>query len=1090
MHKLAELCVRRPVFATVIVLSLVVVGWFAYQQLGVDRFPKVDFPTIVISTRLIGAAPEEIETDITDKVEQAVNTISGIDQLQSISSEGVSQVTVQFVLEKNADVAAQEVRDKVNTILGDLPKDADPPIIQKFDPDSIPVLSIALSGPAPIRDITEFADKKLRRRIESISGVGQVLIIGGRPRQINVVVDTEKLAAQGLTTSQVNAALQSQNVQIPGGKVEQGLRDLSLRTYGRVNTPEQFASIPIAERNGYVVKLGDVARIEDSVAEPTSVATVEGKSAVVLSVRKQSGTNTIDVVNGLKERIVEIRAGLPKGWTMQIVRDQSDFILAAVNAVKEHLILGSLFAALIVWFFLSSPKLKTAAALVLATLAVYFLLFGFHEAGRMTVPLRVAGILVALGMLTYFFRRSRPTIISAVAIPSSIIATFAAMRYENFTLNVITLLALTLAVGIVIDDAVVVLENIFRFMEEKKRSPREAAVEGTREVGLAVMATSLSLIAVFLPVAFMGGIVGRFMNSFGITMAVAIAISLIVSFTLTPMMSSRWLRREDLHGTSTREHGLYGRIESTYLKMLDWSLAHRWVIVVAMILAVISIVPLGMAVNKNFLPQDDESQFQVTARAPEGSSLATTATIMESIASRVRKISEVDFTMVTIGDDPQITQNLGTVYVHLKPVEKRKRDQFAIMAEIRQNILPQYQRLNLRTSVAPVNAFGGGVNAEIMYWIGGPDLKKLENTSNVLLAKLKEQQKIGVVDPDTNLITGKPELGVRIDRDKAADLGVRVQDIASTLNVLVGGLKVTDYYEGGEQYEVHVRAEHEFRKDPQGITQAQVPSGNGATVQLRDVVTMTPGAGPSSINRISRQRQVMLTANMAPGHSAQTVMDSLVNETKKLNLPAEYQSGFTGRSREQGRAFANFMLAFLLSIIFMYLILAAQFESWIHPVTILMALPLTVPFALFSILVLNQSLNIFSMLGILVLFGIVKKNGILQIDHTNGLRAHGLPRAEAIRVANRDRLRPILMTTLAFVAGMIPLVASSGTGAATNRAIGSVIIGGQSLALLLTLLATPVAYSLFDDLQEKLRRRGGAPDELRQEELEQVPAAI
>ena len=1090
MHKLAELCVRRPVFATVLVLSMVVVGWFAYLQLGVDRFPKVDFPTIVISTRLVGAAPEEIETDITDKVEQAVNTISGIDQLQSISSEGVSQVTIQFVLEKNADVAAQEVRDKVNTILGDLPKDADPPIIQKFDPDSIPILSIALSGPAPIRDVTEFADKKLRRRIESISGVGQVLIIGGRPRQINVVVDTEKLAAQGLTTAQVNAALQSQNVQIPGGKVEQGLRDLSLRTYGRVTTPAEFATIPVAEHNGYVVKLGDVARIEDSVAEPTSVATVEGKPAVVLSVRKQSGTNTIDVVNSLKERLTEIRASLPKGWTMQVVRDQSDFILAAVNAVKEHLILGSLFAALIVWFFLSSPKLKTAAALVLATLAVYFLLFGFHDAGRMAVPLRVAGVLVALGMLTYFFRRSRPTIISAVAIPSSIIATFAAMRYENFTLNVITLLALTLAVGIVIDDAVVVLENIFRFMEEKHRPPREAAVEGTKEVGLAVMATSLSLIAVFLPVAFMGGIVGRFMNSFGITMAVAIAISLIVSFTLTPMMSSRWLRREDLtHGTGTREHGVYGRIEATYLKALDWSMEHRWVIVLAMIGAVISIVPLGMAVNKNFLPQDDESQFQVTARAPEGSSLETTATIMESIASRVRKVPEVDFTMVTIGDDPQITQNLGSVYVHLKPVDKRNRDQFAIMAEIRNKILPLYQRLNLRTAVAPVNAFGGGVNAEIMYWVGGPDLKKLETASNVLLSKLKEQQKIGVVDPDTNLVTGKPELGVRIDRDKAADLGVRVQDIASTLNVLVGGLKITDYYEGGEQYEVHVRAEHEFRKDPQGITQAQVPSANGATVQLRDVVTMTPGSGPSSINRISRQRQVMLTANMAPGYSAQTVMNTLVSETKKLNLSPEYQSGFTGRSREQGRAFASFMLAFLLSIIFMYLILAAQFESWVHPITILMALPLTVPFALFSILVLNQSLNIFSMLGILVLFGIVKKNGILQIDHTNGLRAHGLPRAQAIREANRDRLRPILMTTLAFVAGMIPLVASSGTGAATNRAIGSVIMGGQTLALLLTLLATPVAYSLFDDLQEKFRRRG-ATDELRQGELEQVPATI
>src|SRR5947209_5151675 len=427
--------------------------------------------------------------------------------------------------------------------------------------------------------------------------------------------------------------------------------------------------------------------------------------------------------------------------------------------------------------------------------------------------------------------------------------------------------------------------------------------------------------------------------------------------------------------------------------MLDCSKALRWAIVLAMVLALNSIVPLGLKVNKNFLPQDDESQFQVQARAPEGSSLPTTQTIMESIANRVRQIPEVATTVVTIGDDPQITQNLGTIYVQLVPVEKRKRDQFAIMADVRQNIMPQYARLNLRTNVSPVNAFGGGVNAEIMYWIGGPDLDKLEQYSNVLLAKLNEMKKIGVVDPDTNYVTGKPELGVRIDRAKAADLGVRVQDIASTLNVLVGGLKVTDYYEGGEQYEVHVRAEHEFRKDQQGISQAQVPSAKSGAVQIRDVVHMTPGSGPSTINRISRQRQVMLTANMAPGYSTQTVMDAIVKDTNDLKMPPEYSSGFTG-----------------------------------------------------------------------------------------------LPREQAIREANRDRLRPILMTTLAFVAGMVPLVASSGTGAATNRAIGSVIIGGQTLALLLTLLATPVAYSLFDDIQERSRARKAAKKAAAESDASLTPA--
>jgi HAE1 family hydrophobic/amphiphilic exporter-1 len=1029
MQKLAELCVRRPVFATVLILALVVVGIFAYFQLGVDRFPNVEFPFVIITTVLPGAAPEEMETEVTDKIEEAVNTINGIDQLISTSSENVSLVQIQFTLEKNPDVAAQEVRDKVNAILANLPKDADPPIIQKVNADADPVISIALSGPASQREISEYADRVLRRRLETVFGVGQVKLVGERLRQINVITDTAKLDSLGLTAADVVNALGSQNVQIPGGKVAQNRRDLTLRTYGRVGTPADFARLPITRRNGYPVRVGDVARIEDGVEEAKSIATVAGKPAVVLQVIKQSGTNTIAVVDAIKERFGELKDQIPAGWHAEIVRDQSKFIVAAVDAVKEHLMVGSLFAAGIVWLFL---------------------------------------------------RRFRPTLISAVAIPSSLIATFAAMKYMNFTLNVLTLLALTLAVGIVIDDAVVVLENIFRFMEEKKMTPRQAAVEGTKEVGLAVLATSLSLIAVFLPVAFMGGIVGRFMYSFGITMAFAIAVSLIVAFTLTPMLASRWLRQNDTAepGEGSRQKGVYAAVERFYLRLLDFAMAHRWVVVLAMVLVFFSTIPLFMAVNKNFLPNDDESQFQVIVRVPEGANLATTQTILESVATQVRKLPGVVTTVNTIGNDPQQTPNLGLVYVQLSDPKSRQQNQFQLMQRVRAEILPQYQALKVRAQVAQVSAFGNGVDNEIQFWIGGPDLDKL----NVYAQKLKtELAKVpGTTDVDTNFIVGKPELGVRIDRDKTADLGVRVQDIASSLNVLVGGQKATSYFEGGEEYEVHVRADEADRNNAQAIAAMEVPSLSRGTVPLRDLVTLTEGTGPSLINRLNRRRQVMVTANMKPGFSSQTALDTLTRTAADLKMPAGFSSGFTGRSREQGKAANAFMLAFALSIIFMYLILAAQFESWLHPITILLSLPMTVPFALLSILMLNQSLNIFSMLGILVLFGIVKKNSILQIDHTNGLRAQGMPRAEAIREANRDRLRPILMTTLAFVAGMIPLVASSGTGAGTNRAIASVILGGQLLSLLLTLIGTPVTYSIFDDwanskvfsrLGERLARR-------------------
>ncbi len=1010
MHKFAEICVRRPVFASVIILMLVVVGVFSYFQLGVDRYPYVEFPLVVVTTIHPGAAPEEIETEITEKIEEAVNTISGIDQLISTSSESVSVVVVQFVLDKEADVAAQEVRDRLNRILAELPGDADPPLIEKVDSTG-PVLAIALSGPAGIRDLSEFADKTLRRQIESVEGVGQVRVLGDRPRQINVVVDPAKLASLELTVAHLVGALRAQNVQIPGGRVEQGSRNLTLRTYGRVTDPAELAEIAVLSRNGYTIKVGDVARVEDTTADVKTAAIINGDPAVVLSIRKQSGTNSIAVVANVKDRLEDLRRQLPEGWRLTVERDRAKFILDSIRTVQEHLVVGSILAVLVVLLFL---------------------------------------------------KRWRPTIISAIAIPSSIVASFGAMYYLDFTLNMLTLLALTLAVGIVIDDAVVVLENIFRFMEEKKMSPFQAAVEGTREVGLAVMATSFSLVAVFLPVAFMGGLVGRFMKSFGLTMAFAVLVSLLVSFTVTPMLAARWLRPSDLGGEKGSKSGLYGLVEALYMRILGWSMRHRWVIAAVILATLGSTVPLVQAVNKNFLPFSDESRFEIIVRTAEGTNVEVTGRILESIAERVRGLDPVEGTLVTVGDDQQGSQNQGLVYVRLKELDERREDQYEVMDQVRQEILPHYAELGLRTQVAKVPTIaGGGNNSMIQFWVGGRDLERLSEYADVLMAKLTAMP--GIVDADTNYVDGNPELRVRLDRAKAADLGVRVADVATTLNVLVGGAEVTDYFEAGEQYEVHVRADERDRRDVRGIARVEVPSSKLGTVRISDVVTIEEGTGPSVVNHIDRRRQILLYANLLPGYSQQTVIDSLVATAEELEMPPGYTYGLAGQSEEQGKAAKGFALAFGLSFAFMYLILAAQFESWIHPVTILLALPLTVPFALVSILVLNGSLNIFSSLGIVVLFGIVKKNGILQVDHMNGLRAKGMPRLEAILEANRDRLRPILMTTLAFVAGMIPLVVSSGSGAAINRAIGTVIIGGQSLALLLTLLATPVVYSIFDD---------------------------
>ena len=753
--------------------------------------------------------------------------------------------------------------------------------------------------------------------------------------------------------------------------------------------------------------------------------------------------------------MAQIIPTLPKDFRVAVVRDQSEFIETSLHAIEEHLVLGALFAAIIVFLFL----------------------WNF-----------------------------RSTIIAALAIPTSIIASFALIAAFGYSLNQMTMLALTLMVGIVIDDAIVVLENIYRFVEEKGMDPFRAAVEGTREIGLAVLATTLSLLAVFIPVGFMTGIVGRFMSSFGLTSAAAIAVSLIVSFTLTPMLAARWIKRRDgaadhvptvvdphseldaekldhenlasdsvtLAGEgeehSSKDGWLYSKVDRGYAALLRLSMRYRWVVVLICIATVVSIYPLFKYVGMAFLPDEDESAFQISVRGPQGTSLAATQSILDRIARDIRqRMPGVRNTVVNAGGfGGGGGGNSGTVSVNLVPVSERSQGQ-AQLINMARNMVKPYQNKDWRINASASSSIAQGIGlgrggSGIGYYISGPDMEQLNKYAEALVEKMRQDPMFR--DPDNSVDAGTPEVRFVIDRVRAADLGVSATDISRALNIAAAGQRVSTFSEGTQQYDVVVQADERFRRSRSNLEYFTVASSKGTPVGVDRLVKIEEARSPSSIARLNRQRVVTISSSLPPNSSESEALARLQQYVADLNLPAEYSSGVQGQSKELQRAYSSFLLAFLLSFVFMYLILAAQFESFIHPVTILLTLPLSVPFALISTAIAGQSLNIFSALGILLLFGIVKKNAILQIDHTNTLRSHGLNRYDAIIQANRDRLRPILMTTIALVAGMIPLIVGSGAGAATNRSIGILVVGGQSLCLLLTLLAVPVFYSLFDDAAE------------------------
>ena len=1011
--KIVDLCIRRPVATTMFISLLVVLGWFSYRRLAVDLFPNIDFPIITVTTTLSGASVEEMESSVTKPLEEALNTIEGIDELHSTTSEGVSNIIVYFNLERNGEAGAQDVRDKVSTVLSQLPPGTDSPIVAKFDIEGTPILSIVVSGNRDLREITEIAKKQIKEDIETQRGVGSVSLIGGLERAINIILDTDRLVAYGLSIDQVKAAIRGQNIEIPGGRVDQGKKELILRTMGRVERAEDFRDLIVGSAQGRPLTIGDLGIVEDTFVEPRNMARLDGHPAVTLLVRKQTGTNTVEVINTVKRRLATIQSVLPPDIQTQVIRDQSRFIQRSIDEVKFHLVL--------------------------------------------------AGILVSLTVML-FISNLRATLICAVAIPTSVIATFTVMRWLGFTINNVTMLALVLATGIVIDDAVVVLENIFRYMEEKGVTALQAASQATSEISLAVLATTFSLVVIFLPVAFMEGQVGRFFNSYGVTVAVSILVSLVVSFTLTPMLCARYLKMTPRAHASQR--GVYASIDRAYGLLLRWSLRHRWVIVLLSLLVMASTVPLFAAVGKDFLPHDDQSEFEVTVQTPEGFSLERTDETMRGIEARLHGLPHVTHLLTSIGDvsgrlragEGSVTT--GSVYVRLAELEDRDLSQTDVMKQARA-IMSEYP--DLRSSVQNVNLFvsGGQRFSDLEFDLSGPSLAKLETYSSALMERMRAAG--GLVDIDTTLSVRQPELRVAIRRDKAAIFGINVRDIASALRTLIGGEPISTFREEQDQIDVWLRAQRANRNDPRAIGDVTIATPSGALVRLANLASLSEERGPAQIDHLNRQRKVTLVANL-DGVPLGTAVERVRAIVAGLELPPTYGIVFGGRAKSLGESGSNFLIAFALSFVFMYMILAAQFESFVHPITILLALPLSIPFALASLFLLHETLNIYSVLGLFMLFGIVKKNGILQIDYTNTLRAQGMARDPAIVQANHVRLRPILMTTVMLVAGMIPIALGRGPGSGSRASMAKVIIGGQSLCLLLTLLMTPVAYSLFDDL--------------------------
>ncbi len=1013
--KLAEVSIRRPVFASMMIGAIVVFGWVLYRRLRVDMYPEVNFPVVTVTAVYPGASPATVETQLAKPLEEAVNSLSGIESLRSISLDSVAQVIVEFSLDVDVAQATQDVRERVAAVQSQLPADVEAPMVQKLDLGAAPIMQLALSGAASESALLRYAEDELKPAVERISGVGQVEIVGGRKQEMHVWLRPEALTSYGLTLQDLARVVGAQNIELPGGRVEVARQEVVLRTDERASTPGELGQLIVATRNGAVTRLSDIATIEDGFEEPRSLARVNGESAIALVVRKQSDANTVEVASALTGELPALRARAPSGTDLRVLVDNSTAIRASIETVQLDLVLGALLAVVIIFLFLRDP---------------------------------------------------RATFISALALPTSVIGAFGFVKAMGFTLNMMTTLALSLSIGILIDDAIVVIENIVRRRTALRETALEAASRGTAEIGLAVLATTLSIVAVFVPVAFMDGMVGQFFYQFGLTVAFAVLLSLFVSFTLTPMLSARLLKGAHAPSSklSMRLEAAFTWLDETYRRIIRWALTNRWKTLGGAVGALVGAFALVPLLGFEFVPPADVGQFSVKLELPPGTPLSETARRAEDIAARLRSIPGFTSTFTTVGGGVQERVDTAELIVSLVDRSARHFTQEEAMAHVRKTLANEPRLL---ASVEPLQMVGGagGRNAPIRLELRGEDLEELSATAERIAGRLRALP--GFVDVDTTYRAGKPEFRVDIDRQRAADLGVLGAEVAMAVRSWVAGQVATQVESHGTRYDVRLQLPPDLRKDSEARFDPELRTSRGALVPLSSVAKFDGATGPNRIERQARQREVAVLANLQDLALGGAVAQSLAVASEEASSRIHVEMGGNGKRLQD--SMRSMLFALLLAVACVYMILASQFESFIHPFTIMASLPFALIGAFGGLLLAGMHMSIFAMIGLIMLMGLVTKNAILLVDFVIQRRKAGDARDLALENAGATRLRPILMTTAAMVFGMLPVALGHGSGGEVRAPMGVTIIGGLITSTALTLVVVPVLYTVMDGLIERLR---------------------